>query len=266
MNIIEILDENLLYRSKISRTEVYELYRQLSGKDNPSQEELDRFYNMYSGCCGQTAIMSDVYEQIHTEPEHEYVELGLPSGTLWATCNIGADNPEDAGLYFQWGDTQGYTAAQVVGKDKIFDWAHYKYSNDDGSQMTRYNPTDGLTELLPEDDAATANWGSEWKMPTLADIDELIANTTYSVDTVNNVSGMRFTGNGNSIFVPFAGDANSSSVDGVGRGGGCWSSSLDSEDDYNAHYLGVNDRGDAFADSISFRLGGFCVRPVRVQN
>jgi len=192
---------------------------------------------------------------------HEYVDLGLPSGKKWATCNIGAENPEDAGLYFQWGDTQGYTAAQV-GTGKIFDWEHYKYSNDDGSQMTRYNSTDGLTELLPEDDAATANWGSEWKMPTLADIEELTTETTYSVDTVNNVSGMRFTGNGNSIFVPFAGDANGSNVSDVGREGYCWSSSLSSGSINNAHSL-INNQGDAFAD-LSDRYFGFCVRPVRV--
>jgi hypothetical protein len=267
MNIIEILNENLLYRSKISRTEVYELYRQLSGKDNPSQEELDSFYNMYSGCCGQTAIMSDVYEQTHTEPSHEYVDLGLPSGTLWATCNIGADNPEDAGLYFQWGDTQGYTAAQV-GTDKVFDWAHYKYSNDDGSEMTRYNATDELTELLPEDDAATANWGSDWRMPTADEVQELIDNTIHEfvTDAEENPIGMRFTGNGNSIFVPSAGFAYGTSVDGIGDIGGCWSGLLDSEYVGNAQELYFNwMEGDVYVYNYN-RYYGFSVRPVRVQN
>jgi len=200
---------------------------------------------------------------------HEYVDLGLPSGTLWATCNIGAENPEDAGLYFQWGDTQGYTAAQV-GTDKVFDCVHYKYSNADGSEMTKYNSTDGKTVLDNEDDAAYVNWGSDWKMPTLADIEELTANTTHEVVTVNGVSGMSFTsknGNGNSIFVPFAGCAGENDVLYVEKIRVCyyWSSSLNSEYNSFAHKLYVKNNGNVYIRSEN-RCVGFPVRPVRVQN
>ena len=97
--------------------------------------------------------------------DHAYVDLGLPSGLLWATCNLGANNPEDYGDYFAWGETQP--------KDD-FSWTNYQYCMGSFNTLTKYcnNPDigyngfiDDLTTLLPEDDAATANWGDEWRMP-----------------------------------------------------------------------------------------------------
>ena len=124
---------------------------------------------------------------------HDYVDLGLPSGTLWATCNIGADSPEDYGLYFAWGETvpyggtdesnaMNYSYASTYTKT-YYDWSTYKFCNGLSSTMTKYCSnssygnngfTDTLTELVPEDDAATANWGSEWCMPTIEQFMELI--------------------------------------------------------------------------------------------
>ena len=96
---------------------------------------------------------------------YEYVDLGLPSGNLWAKCNIGADTEEDAGLYFQWGDTQGYTAEQV-GVDKQFgsNFSDYKWYGDGG--FTKYNTVDNKLTLDLEDDAAHVLMGGNWRMPT----------------------------------------------------------------------------------------------------
>ena len=98
---------------------------------------------------------------------YEYEDLGLPSGTLWATCNVGALKPSDAGLYFQWGDTSGYTASQVGGVNdkKYFGWRDYKWSIDGSSTNFSKYTTSGATLDL-EDDAAHVNMGGDWHMPS----------------------------------------------------------------------------------------------------
>ena len=118
-----------------------------------------------------------------TADDYVYVDLGLPSGLLWATCNVGADNPEDYGDYFAWGETQP--------KD-TYNWSTYQYCNGSYNTLTKYCSnssfgyngfTDDLTTLLPEDDAATANWGSHWRMPTEEEWQELYRNTTNTWTT-----------------------------------------------------------------------------------
>jgi len=179
---------------------------------------------------------------------HEYVDLGLPSGTLWATMNVGATKPEEYGLYFAWGDTQGYADAST----KAFSWADYKWSDKGSSSvMTKYNATDGKTVLDAEDDAAAVNWGGNWKMPTKEQWDELFntANCTNAWTTVNGVNGRLFTGkNGNTLFIPAAGSCNGGSVYGVGSSGDVWASSLRSSSvssawsvDFYSNRRGVND-------------------------
>lgn len=108
---------------------------------------------------------------------HEYVDLGLPSGTLWATMNVGADSPEDYGDYFAWGE--------------ITPNSNYTYSKN--SKV-----------LSLSDDAANANWGGAWRMPTKAELDELI-NSSYTTCTWTG-NGRKVTSkiNGNSIFLPAA--------------------------------------------------------------
>lgn len=120
---------------------------------------------------------------------HEYVDLGLPSGTLWATCNVGANAPEEYGDYFAWGEIQP--------KD-YYDESTYQYCIGSYNTLTKYcnnssygynGFTDNLTTLQPEDDAATANWGAGWRMPTKGEWEELYNNTTCTWTTQNNVSG-----------------------------------------------------------------------------
>ena len=165
--------------------------------------------------------------EIGSSGDHAYVDLGLPSGLLWATCNVGADNPEDYGDYFAWGETQP--------KD-FYDWNTYQYCMGSYNTMTKYCSnssygyngfTDNLTTLLPEDDAATANWGGNWRMPTKEEWQELYNNTTVTWTTQNGVNGRRFTAsNGNSLFLPAAGYRFDSSLYDTGSIGNFWSSSL----------------------------------------
>ena len=107
---------------------------------------------------------------------HEYVDLGLPSGTLWAKMNVGASSEKDAGLYFAWGETQGYTASQVP-SDKKFSWSDYALTEDRGSTMSKYNASDNKTHLELTDDAAAANMGGDWHMPNRAQHIELFKET-----------------------------------------------------------------------------------------
>ena len=169
---------------------------------------------------------------------YEYVDLGLPNGTLWATCNVGASKPSDFGLYFQWGDTKGYTEDQVgTGKEqKKFFWTDYKFNpSGDGSKFTKYLATNEW--LFLEDDAAHVNMGGDWHMPNPAQIKELIDNTNYVLTTLNDgVKGMKFTSKKNSskyIFIPAAGYAWNGSLDDIGNYGYIWSSMSDAYfDDY----------------------------------
>ena len=158
---------------------------------------------------------------------YEYVDLGLPSGTLWSTQNVGASKPSDTGLYFQWGDTQGYTADQL-GKDKQFNWNDYKWNpSGDGKTFTKYTTPSEALEL--EDDAANANMGGDWHMPNPKQIQELIDNTTSEWITLDGVNGMKFTSKKNklkSIFIPAAGIAWNGSINGSGLYGDIWSSML----------------------------------------
>ena len=146
-----------------------------------------------------------------------YVDLGLPSGTLWATCNVGATSPEQAGLYFAFGETTGYTAGQVTSGMRKFDEASYKAS--------------GISaDLTLEQDAARANLGENWRMPTYDDWQELYKNCNDAwTDDYNGtgVAGKVFTSkvNGNSVFFPAVGECYDSSVDDVGSEGGYWSAS-----------------------------------------
>ena len=198
---------------------------------------------------------------------HEYVEIG---GLKWATMNIGANSPEECGLYFAWGDTQGYTAEQVGSGEgqKYFGWADYKHGNGtsepDVTGMTKYNETDGKTILDASDDAAVANWGGSWRMPTTADFQALGAavNTTWT--QVNNVYGILCTDKTDSsktLFFPAAGDCGSGSVKDVGSYGLYWSSSLYTSSRQHAYdLLFYSDY--AYWDFNGYRFFGCAVRPV----
>lgn len=147
---------------------------------------------------------------------HEFVDLGLPSGTLWATCNIGASAPEEAGNHYAWGETETKTN---------YSWETYKWS--DGTKPTNtnasltkycdrgaYGKLDGKLSLELEDDAAHVNWGGDWHMPTQEEFQELMENCTFEWITLENGNkAYKITGsNGNSIILPRAGRYNGESL------------------------------------------------------
>ena len=200
---------------------------------------------------------------------HEYVDLGLPSGLLWATCNVGASTPEEYGHYFAWGETT----------PKInYSWSTYQYCNGSSNTLTKYcnnsdygynGFTDNLTTLLPEDDAATVNWGGDWRMPTEEELQELWDNTTVTWTTQNGVGGALFTApNGNSLFMPAAGGRLDGGLYGAGTSGSCYSSTLPYYYAYAARVFSFT-----LTDSyISCHMNGYVryigrtVRPVRVRS
>ena len=201
--------------------------------------------------------------------QNTFVDLGLPSGTLWATCNVGADSPEKAGTFFAWGETSGKAT---------YEYSNYKHCKGTTSSLTKYCTdekkgyngfTDGLTELQPEDDAATANWGNEWQMPSEAQFKELLDDsyTTKEWTTLNGNNGLMITSksNGRSIFLPASGRCDSNVKD-VGESGYYWSRLLNESSTIRALYLYFY-----FSDELHIRYNseirtfGFKVRPVRVQ-
>jgi hypothetical protein len=195
--------------------------------------------------------------------EHEYVDLGLPSGLLWATCNLGANAPEEYGDYFAWGETQ---------PKSTYYWHTYLYCMGAIGTLTKYcnnsiygynGFTDNLTTLLPEDDAATANWGSGWRMPTKEEWQELYNNTTCTWTIQNGVNGRLFTAaNGNSLFMPAAGYRVGSGLDFAGSDGIFWSGSLNTDGPNYAYYFSIDSGGYHMSDG-GCRIHGLSVRAVR---
>ena len=162
--------------------------------------------------------------------EFDYVDLGLPSGTLWAAMNVGASSPSDYGWYFQWGDTIGYTEEQLgfsEGKKK-FIWGDYKWSiNGSDSNFSKYKDIGIALDL--EDDAAHVHMGGDWHIPTDGQIGELLDNTTNTWTEQDYVKGRLFTSkkdNSKSIFIPVAGAAWFGLILASGGYGGIWSSVL----------------------------------------
>lgn len=191
---------------------------------------------------------------------HKYVDLGLPSGIKWATCNVGASAPEEFGGYYAWGETDE--------KDE-YSWSTYKWCNGSSTTLTKYctnsrfGTVDNKTVLDPQDDVAHVKWGGKWRMPTLAEINELRENCTWSSHSKDGVISYKITGpNGNSIILPFAGLKRGSEVYYSGSCyGQYWSSSL-VDGDYEEYayelFFGTNTRRWDLED----RCLGLCVRPV----
>lgn len=157
---------------------------------------------------------------------HEYVDLGL--SVKWATCNVGAESPEEYGDYFAWGEVE---------PKEYYDFSTYKHVID-GDRLIKYYYFDSISELEPEDDAAIVNWGGAWRMPTLEEQKELIDDCTWEWTTQNGVDGHKVTGpNGNSIFLPAAGYMDGSTLRDAGSGCDYWSSTLSSDYPYNAYSI-----------------------------
>ena len=227
--------------------------------------------------------------------KYKTIDLGLHSNLLWADRNIGASTPEEAGLYFQWGDTQGYTAEQVGDGDglKAFSWADYKFSIDgSSSNFSKYNASDSKTVLDLEDDAAHVNMGGNWRMPTENEFIELCMYTDiylvpnegaeiqgtakelyggikieWTSQTEGTLKGLKFYKKGDKqtyMFVPAAGGASRGSMRNVGQYGDLWSSSLVSSVVRDAWYFGFSANGGRVIN-VYDRYHGLPVRGVLAQ-
>ena len=169
---------------------------------------------------------------------HEYVDLGLPSGLKWATCNVGASKPEEYGNYYAWGETS---------TKEDYNWSTYKWCNGSYDKITKYcsnssyGRVDNKMKLELSDDVARKQWGSTWRLPTKAEFEELLNenNCTWTWTTQNGVSGCKVTSkkNGNSIFMPADGWRGGTSLSSQGSFGYCWSSSPHESSSYGAYFL-----------------------------
>lgn len=215
-------------------------------------------YNVYDDCslngykAGYAPAPTDV----------QAVDLGLPSGIRWASCNVGAEKPEDYGNHYAWGE--------ILPKED-YTWATYKYANGGDDKLTKYcnnasygdnGFTDNKTTLAPEDDAAQVNWGDKWRMPTATEMDELINNCIWTWATRNGVNGYQVTSkvNSNSIFLPAAGYCNGLNHSYIGSYGGYQSSLINEITPNYARRLYFN--GDFIRDNNGNRYYGLSVRPV----
>jgi uncharacterized protein (TIGR02145 family) len=218
------------------------------------------YYQAYATIDGETK-----YGEIKTfnvangqQGSYYYVDLGLPSGTMWATCNVGATSPEDFGNYYAWGETE---------PKETYDWSTYRYCNGSENTLTKYCSdevsgnngfTDGLTTLEASDDVATVNWGEGWRMPTFLDIDELVFKCTFETIEQNGVLGSLVTGpNGNCIFLPAAGTYQNNRF--YEEPAYYWSSTTDIFSNYGFVYSFYNEE---YESKAYFRQYGNPVRPI----
>ena len=184
------------------------------------------------------------------------IDMGLPSGTLWACCNVDTEHPENQsptnyGGYYAWGETEV--------KD-VYNWSNYIHC--DGTYKTCHNLGSDIAGT--QYDVAHVKWGGEWKMPTKEQRDELLNNCTYEWTTMNGINGVKFTGsNGGSLFFPAAGWHWEGDLYYAGSYGGYWSSTQDPSTDLdNAYYYLYFDSGGTSTDYSMFRCRGQSVRPI----
>lgn len=193
------------------------------------------------------ASVSQLNTLIPSGGVYESVDLGLPSGTLWARYNVGATSESDYGDLFAWGATEPY---RLNGTTPIDNTNNYASSYANKIQH----------DLYPNEDAATVHWGKGWKMPTKAQFDELLANTTDEWTAISGINGRKFTAsNGKYIFFPAAGNVSGGSLYSRGSYGRYWSRSFYSASD--AWGLGFDSSVPGIGPSSRFY--GFSVRPVR---
>ena len=191
-----------------------------------------------------------------TFKSYECVDLGL--SVKWATCNVGATSPEEYGDYFAWGET---STKETYDDDNC---PTYGLSI---SQLQAQGYIDGEGNLTPQHDAATANWGGDWRMPTWVELDELYNNCIWTWTTQNGVNGYKVVGpNGNSIFLPATGGRSGSSLYNAGSYGDYWSSTPNAHDFYDNFYDGLAYILTFYSDDQGMyydrRYFGLSVRPV----
>ena len=228
-------------------------YRSKKGDVNDDQTvdvaDIATIIDIMAGKGGDTEPEKKVYTSCPDGNHPHIIDLGLPSGTKWACCNVGASKPEDYGSYYAWGETK---------TKEVYNWETYIHC--DGSGETCHNIGSDIAGT--KYDAATANWKAPWRMPTIDQCRELLDNCTSEWTTQNDVNGRKFTGpNGGTIFLPAAGYRWYSGLGLAGSYGVYWSSTLGESGPYSAWYLHVYSGG--VGTGYDYRGYGRTVRPVR---
>ena len=193
----------------------------------------------------------------------DYVDLGLPSKTMWATCNVGTDKPEDYGLLFQFGRVDGYTYNDSNNQFRTND-QNLEDTNNEYIPLTSSSKTYKVNDILDlEDDASNINMGGKWRMPTKDELEELFNNTTHKVETINGVKGMMFTSkiNNKRLFVTFAGYWYNGGFFAAGSGAFVWSSKVHPSNVDGAYRLNCVSSGNARINYY-YRSFAFSVRGV----
>lgn len=191
-------------------------------------------------------IFTSCEETTTKGPKHEYVDLGL--SVKWATCNVGAENPEEYGDYFAWGETQA---------KENYTWETYVY----GLELTKYNKKDSVKIIELVDDIASINWGDAWRMPTKEEQEELLNECFWVWRKQNGVYGYTVTGkNGNFIFLPAAGYKNKAELYKEASFGLYWSSSLYETSAGSANIMHFDSKSKG--QTINNRYIGATIRPV----
>lgn len=203
-----------------------------------------------------TACSQDMEEltgNICNQENHAHaVDLGL--SVKWACCNVGANSPEEYGGYYAWGETE---------EKNTYASSTYKWIDFETNDVIKYNETDKKTTLEPEDDAAHVLWGEDWRMPTQAEMQELMDRCTWEWTSLNGVYGYKVSGNGNSIFLPASGSRYEKKEFPTNQGtNGCYmSATLYSNDIVFAHNLCFNKKSHYWINE--YRRNGHTIRPVK---
>ena len=257
-NIVVAADETLVVYAMVAPADLSDKTITITLKNSANS-----YY--YYTTAGKNMIAGKAYNYSITDvPDangHNYVDLGLPTGTLWATMNIGATAPEEVGHYYFWGDI---TPIEEPHWDEYQLNKNYKFStwtpSGTLSSLTKYSPEDEKTFLDEEDDVAHVEWGGSWRMPTITELEELKNNCTVETITIGTTKVAKVTGpNGNYIYLPYGGYVDGSSRENVGGKykfnpsqvnsyGGYWSNQLAPE--YLSQYQNI----EGYKVSTCYRL------------
>ena len=257
-DLIQLYDNQGNPNGKIARSALMDCVKTSLGTlmagDNKGTS-VDRVPALVSGALGSSSVADLASVLGGLLQGQEFVDLALPSGTLWAKCNLGAGKPEEYGAYFSWGNTDGHKPS---GSTFSYNWGTSNsgtYAGTTGAGLT--------ADITYPNDAAHGNFGAAWQMPSKDDFVELMdsSNTTLSWTTQNGVNGLLVTSvrNGNSIFFPAAGNGYGTSLNNAGSYGNYWSRSLQSSaNGYNLSF-GSSSVNPQYSN---YRYYGFSVRAV----
>lgn len=215
-----------------------------------NQKEYEKL--KYEVLDNSTESHNSLQNNVNRIDNHEYVDLGLPNGTLWATCNVGASVSTQYGFYFSWGETE---------PKKDYSWSTYKWSTGEDKKLIKYclhsdyGYVDQKNKLENSDDAAMINWGKNWRMPTVAEVEELIDGCEWK--WTKNYQGSGIAGrvgtsikNGNVIFLPAAGRRSKDALHRKNECGYFWAVAVYEKNSKVAYYI------NAFSDCMNWKCGG----------